>query len=75
MLMNKAVLTLIIGIILFGIGIAGQSMTRSKKPAAHAGDRHGFRVVVTVGSIVIGAWLLILSAVHFLHLHHPVTHS
>ncbi len=70
-----AIATLIIGIVLFGIGIAGQSMTRSRKPVAHPGDRRGFQVVVTVGSIVVGAWLLIISAVHLLHAHHITTHS
>ena len=70
-----AILTLIIGIVLFGIGVAGQSLTRSKKPVAHPGDRRGLNVVVTVGSIVIGAWLLIISAVHLLHLHHVSLHS
>ncbi len=70
-----AILTLIIGIVLFGIGIAGQTLTRSKKPAAHPGDRHGFRVVVTMASIVVGAWLLIISAVHLLHGHRVTLHS
>ncbi len=70
-----AILTLIIGIVLFGIGVAGQSMTRAKKPVAHAGDRRGLNVVVTMASIVIGAWLLIISAVHLLHMHHVSLHS
>ncbi len=70
-----AILTLIIGIVLFGIGIGGHTLTRSKKPVAHPGDRRSFNLVVTVGSIVIGAWLLIISAVHLLHLHHPSLHS
>jgi uncharacterized membrane protein len=64
-----AIVTLILGIVLFGIGITGQTLTRQKKPVAHAGDRKSLNLVVTVASIVIGAWLLILSAVHFLHLH------
>lgn len=73
--MAKAILTLVVGVILLVVGIAGQSITRSKKPVAHPGDRHGLKVVVTVGSIVIGAWLLIISAVHLLHVHHISTHS
>jgi hypothetical protein len=70
-----AIVTLIIGILLFGIGIGGHALTRSRKPDAHPGDRRSFRLVVTIGSIVIGAWLLIISAVHLLHLHHPVSPS
>ena len=70
-----AIVTLIIGIVLFGIGVAGQTMTRSKKPAAHEDDRKGFQIVVTIGSLVVGAWLLIISTVHLLHAHHPGLHS
>ena len=70
-----AIATLILGILLFAVGVFGQSMTRSKKPAAHPSDRRGFTLVVTIGSIVVGAWLLIISTVHLLHLHHVSMHS
>ncbi len=70
-----AIVTLIIGILLFVIGVAGQSMTRARKPLAHHQDRHGFRLVVTIGSLVVGAWLLIISTVHLLHMHHVTLHS
>ena len=65
-----AIITLIIGIVLFIVGVAGQTMSRTKKPAAHPGDRRGFNIILTVGSIVIGAWLLIISTVQLLHAHH-----
>jgi hypothetical protein len=70
-----AIVTLIVGIVLFGIGIAGQTITRSKKPVAHKQDRLGFQLVVTIGSLVVGAWLLIISTVHLLHAHHMALHS
>jgi uncharacterized membrane protein YiaA len=70
-----AIVTLTIGTIVFLIGIWGQIRLRSGKPLAPAGDRKSFNLVVTVGSIVIGLWLLIISAVHLLHLHHPAIHS
>jgi transcriptional regulator GlxA family with amidase domain len=70
-----AIITLIIGIVLLAIGFTGQTLTRSKKPAAHPGDRRSFRLVITVGSIVIGAWLLIISAVQLLHAHQAALHS
>ncbi len=70
-----AIATLIVGILLFAVGVFGQSMTRARKPVAHRQDRRGFQIVVTVGSIVVGAWLLIISTVHILHSHHISMHS
>jgi hypothetical protein len=72
---NVAIVTLTIGTIVFLIGIWGQIRLRSGKPLAHPGDRKSFKLVITLGSIVIGLWLLIFSAVQFLHLHHPAIHS
>ncbi|HEY0784654.1 MAG TPA: hypothetical protein VGD62_02215 [Acidobacteriaceae bacterium] len=73
--MSKAIATLIVGILLFAVGVVGQSLTRAKKPVAHHHDRRGFTLIVTIGSIVLGAWLLIISTVHLLHLHHKALHS
>jgi hypothetical protein len=67
--------TLVIGIVLLAIGFTGQTLTRSSRPAAHPGDRRSFRLVLTVGSIVVGAWLLIFSAVQLLHAHQAALHS
>jgi hypothetical protein len=64
-----AILTLAIGFIIFGIGIAGQIYGVRKTREFSAGDRRGGRIVVTVGSIVVGGWLLIYSTVHLLHSH------
>jgi hypothetical protein len=64
-----AILTLAIGVIIFGIGIAGQAFGVRKSRPLNPGDRHGGRIVVTVGSIVVGGWLLIYSTVHLLHSH------
>ncbi len=70
-----AIITLVISIVLLAIGFTGQALTRSKKALAHPGDRKSYRLVLTVGSIVIGAWLLIISAVQLLHAHQAALHS
>lgn len=66
----SAVLTLIVGLVLFLIGVAGQAITRQRRArVSHEGDRHGARLVLTVAAIVIGAWMTIGSAVTLLHMH------
>jgi hypothetical protein len=59
---------LIVGIVLFGIGIAGQIFGRSKAGHLHPDDLRARKWVVTVGSMVVGAWLLAISAAHLLSL-------
>jgi hypothetical protein len=65
-----ATLVLIIGVVLFGIGIAGQlriGQRFSKTPAS--GDRRSARLVLTLAAIIIGAWMVIASASALLHSH------
>lgn len=65
-----AVLTLIVGLVLFLTGVAGQAITRQRRArVSQPGDRHGARLVLTVAAIVIGAWITIASAVALLHSH------
>jgi hypothetical protein len=61
-------LTLIIGAILLGIGITGQVFGTSKVRISHPHDRRARRWVMTVGSVVIGLWLVAFSAAHLIHL-------
>ena len=64
-----AVAVLVIGGVLFFVGIAGQFRLgkRRRQGVAHTQDRAGARIVLTLGSIVIGLWLIIASAAGILH--------
>ncbi len=65
-----ATLVLIVGVIIFGIGIAGQVVVgRRYAKASHPGDRKGARVVLTIAGIIIGAWMVIASVAFLLHSH------
>ncbi len=61
---------LVVGIILFGIGIAGQFWGRAKAKRFHPDDLRARRWVVTVGMVVVGAWLAALSAAHLISMLH-----
>jgi hypothetical protein len=69
-----ATTTLIVGVILFAIGIFGQFRTKPVKARAHQGDRNRVRSVLTVASIVVGFWLLAISGVYILYQHHHSLH-
>ncbi len=63
-----AIVVLLIGGVLFAIGIAGQfALGKRRAKIAHPGDRAGSRLVLTLAAIVIGAWMVIASAVAILH--------
>ena len=72
-----ATVVLIVGLVVFGAGIAGQIGLWREKARAQGpgGDRHGARIVVTVITVVIGAWLVIASAVRLLHSHSEAQHQ
>lgn len=59
---------LAVGIVLFGIGIVGQVRGRAEAKKFHPDDLRARRWVVTVGLIVVGAWLVALSAARLLYL-------
>ncbi len=65
-----ATFILIIGAIIFFVGIAGQlAIGRHFNKQVHPGDRKGARLVLTLAAIIIGAWLVIASASTLLHSH------
>lgn len=57
-----------VGLILFGIGIGAQVRGRAKARESPADDSRARRWVVTVGTVVVGAWLVALSATHLIFL-------
>ncbi len=65
-----ATFVLIVGVIIFGIGIAGQLVVgRRYAKNHHPGDRKSAHVVLTIAGIIIGAWMVIGSAAALLHSH------
>jgi hypothetical protein len=61
--------TLALGALLMAIGIGGQifGVRKSTRLASH--DRPARRWILTVGSLVVGLWIVAFSAAHMLHLH------
>jgi hypothetical protein len=65
-----AIVTLIVGLVIFLVGIGGQIVVgRRFAQTSAAGDRRSVRIVVLLAAIVIGLWLVIASGVHLLHAH------
>ena len=62
--------TLVIGALLIVIGVGGQIFGTRKTSRIAVYDRHIRRWVLTIGSLVIGLWIVAFSAAHVLHLHH-----
>jgi hypothetical protein len=62
-----AVTTLIIGIILLGIGLLGHTFFTRQKRELHPDEHKARRWVVTIGSLVAGLWLVAFSAAQLLH--------
>lgn len=61
--------TLALGALLIAIGVGGQIFgIRKTHKLAHY-DRPVRKWIVTVGSLVIGLWIVAFSAAHVLHLH------
>jgi hypothetical protein len=61
---------LIVGILLFGLGVGGQIRGRAKSQSFQADDLKARRWVLTVGTAVVGAWLVALSAAHLIAMLH-----
>ena len=61
--------TLILGVILMIIGLAGQTFGVRKTSRLAPHDRPVRKWVLTVGSLVVGLWVVAFSAAHFLHRH------
>lgn len=62
--------TLILGVLLMAIGLGGQIFGTRKSSKLAPQDRHTRNWIFTVGSVVIGLWVIAFSAAHFLHHHH-----
>jgi hypothetical protein len=72
---NMAIVPLIVGLVIFLIGIGGQVMVgRRFAKTSSAGDRRSVRIVLLLAALIIGAWLVIASGVHLLH-SHAATHA
>lgn len=61
---------LIIGILLFVAGVGGQIRGRTRAKHFHPDDLRARRWVLTLGSMVVGAWLVALSAAHLIAMLH-----
>jgi uncharacterized membrane protein YraQ (UPF0718 family) len=70
-----AIATLVVGLVLFLIGVIGQITSRraravaTQTPSAHPQDRQGANIVLILAAIVIGAFLSIASIVTLLQAH------
>uniref|UniRef100_A0A372ISB6 Uncharacterized protein n=2 Tax=Paracidobacterium acidisoli TaxID=2303751 RepID=A0A372ISB6_9BACT len=62
--------TLLFGALLLGIGIGGQIFGVGKQRLHHPEDRKARKMVVALGSLVVGLWFVAFSAAHLLHMHH-----
>lgn len=62
-----ATTTLIIGIILLGIGLLGHTFFTRQKRTLHPDEHRARKWVMTIGSLVAGLWLMAFSAAQLLH--------
>ena len=63
-------ITLVLGAVLMAIGLAGQIFGIRKSSTLAPQDRHTRNWIFTVGTVVIGLWVVAFSAAHFLRHHH-----
>lgn len=61
-----ATVTLIIGIILLGVGLLGHHFFTRQKRTLHPDESKARKWVVTIGSLVAGLWLVAFSAAQLL---------
>ncbi len=61
-----AVITLIIGVVLLGMGLLGHTFFTRQKRALHPDEHRARRWVMTIGSVVAGLWLVAFSAAELL---------
>lgn len=62
-------LTLLIGGAVLLAGLCGQCFGIKSKSSTHPSDKLVGKMVVTIGSTVVGLWLVAFSVVHLIHLH------
>jgi len=68
--MAMAWFTLIFGGVILLIGLFGQVFGIRRGTPAHPHDRSARRLIVTIGSAVVGLWLVAFSVARLLHLQH-----
>jgi len=61
--------TLCIGGIVLLAGLCGQCFGIKRKAPGHPSDKFVGKMVLTIGSTVVGLWLVAFSVVHLIHLH------
>jgi hypothetical protein len=62
--------TLAVGIVLMAIGLGGQIFGVRKSATLAAHDRPVRKWILTVGSLVVGIWVVAFYTAHYLHHHH-----
>lgn len=67
--MAMAWFTLIVGGGILIIGLLGQMFGMRRRSPAPPEDKRVGKIVVTIGSAVVGLWLVAFSVVRLLHLH------
>jgi hypothetical protein len=61
-------LTLVIGGVILVVGVLGQFFGVRRGPQVHPDDRHMGRIVLTIGSTVVGLWLVFIAVAHLMRL-------
>jgi hypothetical protein len=61
--------TLIFGGVILIIGLLGQMYGIRRRKPVHPEDRRVGKIVVSIGSAVVGLWLVAFSAAQLLHMH------
>jgi hypothetical protein len=67
--MAMAWFTLIFGGAILIIGLIGQFYGIRRRTPVHPEDHKARKLVLTIGSMVVGLWLVAFSAAQLLHLH------
>jgi len=61
-------LTLVIGGVILVVGVLGQFFGVRRGPRVHPEDRRMGRLVLTIGSTVVGLWLVFIAVAHLMRL-------
>jgi hypothetical protein len=67
--LSMAWLTLIVGGVILIIGLLGQMFGTRRGNPAHPEDKRVGKIVISIGSAVVGLWLVAFSVVQLLHLY------
>ncbi|HEX5234610.1 MAG TPA: hypothetical protein VFW25_04690 [Silvibacterium sp.] len=61
--------TLIVGGLILVLGLLGQFFGIKRRDRTNTEDRRVGKIVLTIGSTVVGLWLVFFSVAHLLRLH------